>query len=91
MGFIYVEPKQFVIRTEIGVGGIQLAERSRGIFRALVLGRLSIGWLRNSMEALRRGDLKEFCRTYRVGNMVYVLQRSFGVIGILGVEGGVVS
>jgi len=73
--FFYVEAKSFEIHFKIGVGGIQLAERSRGLFRAVFLGRLSIGWLRNSVEALRKeGDLSEFCRTYQVGNTVYILQ-----------------
>ncbi len=86
-----------MIHTEIGVGSVQLAERSRGNFIALVLGRLS-RWLRNLMEALHKGgDLKEFCRTYRVGNTVYILKRRgnnhgrFLELSEYGVEGSIVS
>jgi hypothetical protein len=50
--FSFVEAKSFEAQSEIGVGGIRLVERSRGIFRAVFPGRLSIGWLRNLMEAL---------------------------------------
>lgn len=43
LGFFYVKAKSFEIRSEISVGGAQLAERSRGTFKVVVLGRLSIG------------------------------------------------
>jgi hypothetical protein len=75
LGFFYVKAKSFEIHSEISVGGTRLAERSRGTFKAVVLGRQSIGLLRNSMEALLKGgELNEFCRTYQVGNTVYILQ-----------------
>jgi hypothetical protein len=33
-------------------------------------------WLMNSMEELIKGeDIRDFCRTFRVGNMAYVMQR----------------
>ncbi|GLT70445.1 hypothetical protein SLA2020_425260 [Shorea laevis] len=69
-----VEAKSFELRSTVGDGGVRLAERSRGLFRAVHLGRLSIGWLRSSMETLRtEGDVNEFCRTFRVGNTVHIL------------------
>lgn len=60
-----MEAKSFEICFEIGVGGAHLAERSRGTFKAVVLGRLSVGWLRTSMEVLLKGgDLSKFSRTF---------------------------
>jgi hypothetical protein len=56
LGFFYVETKAFEIRSEFCVGGgVQLAERSRGLFRAVFLGIVSINWFRKSMEALQQG------------------------------------
>lgn len=42
-----MEEKSYEIRSEIGNGGVQLAERSRGIFKVVVLGRSSVVWLMN--------------------------------------------
>jgi hypothetical protein len=76
LGFFYVEAKSFEFRSAIGDGSVRLAERSRGLFRAVHLSRLSIGWFVSSMEALRvEGDTKEFCRTFRVGTTVHILHR----------------
>lgn len=56
LGFFNVEAKAFEIRSEFRVGGGgRLAERSRGLFRAVFLGRASINWFRKSMEALQQG------------------------------------
>jgi hypothetical protein len=53
LGFFYVEAKAFEICSKFCVGGgVQLAERSRGLLRAVFLERVSINWFRKSMEAL---------------------------------------
>jgi len=77
VGFFYVEAKSFEIRSEFSVGdGIRLAERSKGLFREVFLNKLSLGWFRRSMEELRQGgEIRDFCRTFRVGSMVHILQR----------------
>jgi hypothetical protein len=76
VGFFYVEAKSFELRYEFCVGdGIRIAERSRGLFRAVFLSKLSVGWFRRSMEELRQGgEMREFCRTSRVGSTVHILQ-----------------
>lgn len=51
LGYFYVEAKSYEIALS-GNGGARLAERSRGILRAVVLGRPSVVWPMNSMEAL---------------------------------------
>lgn len=81
MGFFYVEAKSFDIRSEFRVGdGIRIAERCRGLFRAMFLSRLSVGWLRRSMEELwQGGEVREFYRTFQGGegggSTVHILQR----------------
>jgi hypothetical protein len=73
VGFFYVEAKSFEIQSEFSVGdGIRLAERSKGLFKAVFLNKLSLGWFRRSMEG---GEIRDFCRTFRVGSMVHILQR----------------
>jgi len=53
-----------------------LAERSRGVFRAVVPGWPSMFCLLKSLEVLIKGDdLRENWRTFRLGNIAYVLQR----------------
>jgi len=49
VGFFYVKAKSFEIRSEFSVGdGIRLAERSKGLFRAVFLNKLSLGWFRRN-------------------------------------------
>ena len=43
LGFFYVKAKSFEIRSEISVGSAWLAERSKGTFKVVVLGRQSVG------------------------------------------------
>lgn len=45
LGNFYVEAKSFEFRFEIGFGGVWLVERSRGVFRVVVLGWPSMVWL----------------------------------------------
>lgn len=76
LGFFYVEAKSFEFRSAIGDGSVRLAERSRGLFRAVHMSRQSIGWFVSSMDTLRlEGEVKEFCKTFRVGNTVHILHR----------------
>jgi len=76
VGYFYVEGKYLEIRSENCVGdGRRLAEWSKGLFRAVFLNKLSVGWFRKSMEELRQGgEIRDFCRTFRVGSMVHILQ-----------------
>jgi hypothetical protein len=76
VGFFYVEAKSFEILFEFCVGdGIRLAEWSKGLFRAMFLSKASVEWFRKSMEELRQGrEIQDFCRTFRVGSMVHILQ-----------------
>jgi hypothetical protein len=77
VGYFYVEAKSFEFRSDVCVGdGVRLAERNKGLFRAVFLNTLSVGWLRRSMEELKQvGEIRDFCRTYRVGSTVLILQR----------------
>lgn len=72
--FFYVEAKSFEFQSEVS-GGAQLVERSIGVFRAVVLGRLSVFWLPKSLEVLIKGDnLCKNWRTFHLVNTAYVLQ-----------------
>lgn len=42
LGYLYVETKSCEIRSKIGNGGVRLAKRSSGIFRAVVMGIQSV-------------------------------------------------
>ncbi len=76
VGYFYVEAKSFEFRSDACVGdGIRLAEWNKGRFRAVFLTKLSVGWFRRSMEELRQGgEMRDFCRTIRVGSTVHILQ-----------------
>jgi adenine-specific DNA methylase len=42
----------------------------------MFLSKASVEWFRKSMEELRQGgEIRNFCRTFLVGSMVYILQR----------------
>jgi len=83
VGYFYVEAKSFEFRSDACVGdGIRLAEWNKGRFRAVFLTKLSVGWFRRSMEELKQGgEIRDFCRTFRVGSMVFILQRRGNVHG----------
>jgi hypothetical protein len=75
LGFCYVESKSFEFRSEVS-GGVQLAKRSRCIFRAVFLRWPSLFWLMQAMEGFIKGDdSNENWRTYRQGSTAYVVQR----------------
>lgn len=50
--FFYVEEKAFEIRSKVRNGGFWSAERSKGVYRAVILGKLSWIWLLKVMEVL---------------------------------------
>jgi hypothetical protein len=45
LGYFYVEAKAFEVQSEIGNNGIRLAERSKGVYGAVCLGKPLVGWL----------------------------------------------
>jgi hypothetical protein len=52
--------------------GVRSAKRSQGLFKAIFLSRLSIGWLRRSMDEFQQGgEVREFCRTFQGENQPY--------------------
>jgi hypothetical protein len=66
-----VKVKCFVFRSEVSEG-VRLAKRSKGVFRAVVLGWPSVIWL---LKVFTKGkDLRENWRTFRQGNTAYVVQ-----------------
>jgi hypothetical protein len=74
LGYFYVESKSFDLRLGIGNGGFCLAEL--GLFRSVVMGFQSVVWMLNMMEELTNGlTSKEFCRSRRVGDSVFILQK----------------
>lgn len=53
-----------------------LLEGERGTFRAVMLGKQIVMWLRSTVEELSRGtELKDFYRSVRSGSTIYVVQR----------------
>jgi hypothetical protein len=63
--FCYVESKSFEFWSEVS-GSVRLAEGSRGIFRAVILGWPSVFWLIHALEVfIKSEDIKEKCGTYR--------------------------
>lgn len=76
LDFFYVEAKAFEIQSEERFGGIRSGERSRGTYRAVILGKSSVMWLRSTVEELIRGTkLREFNRLVRCGSTIYVALR----------------
>jgi hypothetical protein len=75
LGFCDVDSKSFDFRFDVS-GGVRLAERSRSIFQAVVLGWPSIVWLMKAMERFTKGDeSSENWQTFRQGSIAYVVLR----------------
>lgn len=62
---------------------------SRGVSRVVFLGKVNVVWLSAIMEALIQGEgLRDFVKSSRVGNRVFIAQRGsnsepfFGSCGI---------
>ena len=51
LAFFFIKAKTFEVLSEVGNGGIRLAERSR-VYRAVILGKFSVIWLLNMVEEL---------------------------------------
>lgn len=61
LGFLYVEAKLFEILSEVGNNGVCFTMRSRGVFWAVILGKLSVIWFLKMVEELIQGEnLREF-------------------------------
>jgi hypothetical protein len=77
VGFFYLEAKSFELHSKFCVkDGIRFAKRSKGLFIAMFLSKLSVGWSRRLLEELQQGgEMREFCRTFWVGSTVHILQQ----------------
>lgn len=73
--YLYVKAKSFKVLSKDGNGGFRFAERCKGVYRALILGKPSVVWLLNMAEDYIRGEnLREFYRTLRVGSTAHIVQ-----------------
>jgi hypothetical protein len=76
MGYLcycYVDSKSFEFRFEVS-DGVRLAERSRHLFRAVILGWSSLVWLMQAVERLSKGEEdNEKWRTFQLGSTVYLV------------------
>jgi hypothetical protein len=81
MGYFYVETKAFKIRSNVQ-GGVQLAEKSRGRTRLVIMAWPTIFWLASAWDYLTNNEIVgENWRTFRFGCYSYIVQRrknSFG-------------
>jgi hypothetical protein len=80
LGYFYVETKAFEIRSN--VRGVQLAEKSRGKTRSVIMAWPTIFWLASAWDYLTNNEIvSENWRTFRFGCCSYIVQRrknSFG-------------
>jgi hypothetical protein len=75
LGYCYVVSKSFEFRFEVS-GGVRLAERSRHLFQAVILGWSSLVWLMQAVEQLSKGEEdNDKWRTFQMGSTVYVVLR----------------
>lgn len=72
LGYFYVEAKSFKILYKIRNKGIRLAERSKWVHRAVILGKSSVGWLLKMVELIRGDNQRDFCKTFIVDSIVQV-------------------
>lgn len=75
--------------------GVRLVERSKGVSRSVIMAWPTMFWLLLSWDYLTQSDkIWENWRTFRFGNIVYVMQRrsnSYGRFIELSKYGGVVG
>lgn len=80
MGFLrwfYIEAKSFKFAVEEGVSVLWIFERSRGVLRSVFLGKVSVAWLLDMVEALTQAEgLKECLKSSRVGSRAFLAQCS---------------
>ena len=75
IGYFYVEKKSFEFKSKVK-GGVCLAEKSKGVYRSVIMAWPLVFWFLISWDFLSHNDkTKENWRTFRFGNIVYVLQR----------------
>jgi hypothetical protein len=75
LAICYVDSKSFGFRSEVS-GGVRLVERSRHLFRAVILGWSNLVWLMQAMERLSKGEEdNNKWRTFRISCTVYVVLR----------------
>jgi hypothetical protein len=55
LSYCYVDLKSFEFRSEVS-GGVRLAERSRHLFWAVILGWSIMVWLMQAVERLSKGE-----------------------------------
>ena len=82
LGFFYEEAKSFELCSDEREG-VRLVEWSKRVFRSITLAWPTILWLVTSWDSLLKGEeSRESWRSFRFGNMVYVLQRRRNQYGI---------
>jgi hypothetical protein len=75
LGYFYVENKSFEFRSNVQ-GGVQLAEKSRGKTREVIMAWPAIFWLVSAWDYLSNSEtVRENWRTFRFGWLSYVMQR----------------
>jgi hypothetical protein len=75
LGYFYVENKSFEFRSNVQ-GGVQLAEKSRGKTREVIMAWPTIFWLVSAWDYLSNSEtVRENWRTFRFGWLSYVMQR----------------
>jgi hypothetical protein len=75
LGYFYVENKAFEFRSNVQ-GGVQMAEKSRGKCRSVIMAWPSIFWLVSAWDYLTNTETaRENWRTFRFGCLAYVMQR----------------
>jgi hypothetical protein len=75
LGYFYVENKAFEFRSNVQ-GGVQLAEKSRGNCRSVIMAWPTIFWLVSAWDYLTNTEtVRENWRTFRFGCLAYVMQR----------------
>jgi hypothetical protein len=75
LGYFYVETKSFEFHSNVQ-GGVQLAEKSRGKVRSVIMAWPTIFWLVSAWEYLTKSKtIRENWRTFRFGCLAYVVQR----------------
>jgi hypothetical protein len=75
LGYFYVENKAFEFRSNVQ-GGVQMAEKSRGKCRTVIMAWPTIFWLVSAWDYLINIETsRENWRTFRFGCLAYVMQR----------------
>jgi hypothetical protein len=75
LGYFYVENKAFEFHSNVQ-GGVQLAEKSRGNCRSVIMAWPTVFWLVSAWDYLTNTEtVRENWRTFRFGCLAYVMQR----------------